>query len=229
MWFRLGVPYHSWRISHAKHHAATSHLTRDQAYVPRDRAYLKIPEFDATKEELSGGSVTEEVKKELVEAIGDSPIGTFLGALEYLVSSQWSLPCATRPDHRRCRRLSVGLPTCSSTHRVSLDIHLGRLTVSDRQSFHGMEAHNLFTLVGRLQISTPMHQSSRLNRRCKSSSRISVFSFGPPLCATRSDGSDSLTYSKLTWSLTSGKLPPPFSISHLLCVSPTVGSTTGSS
>jgi len=54
---------------------------------------MNIPEFDATKEELLGGSVTEEVKKELVEAIGDSPIGTFLGALKYLVSPQWQLPC----------------------------------------------------------------------------------------------------------------------------------------
>lgn len=86
--FRLGVPYHSWRISHAKHHASTSHLTQDQAYVPRDRTYLNIPEFDATKEELLGGSVTEEIKKELVEALGDSPMGTFLGSLKYLVSSQ---------------------------------------------------------------------------------------------------------------------------------------------
>jgi len=52
---------------------------------------LGLPEFNATKEELSGGSVTEEVKKELVEAIGDSPIGTFIGALKYLVSSQYPL------------------------------------------------------------------------------------------------------------------------------------------
>ena len=88
MWLRLGVPYHSWRITHAKHHASTSHLTQDQSYIPRDRAYLKIPEFDATKEELLGGSVTEEVKKELVEALGDSPIATFLGVVGYLVSSQ---------------------------------------------------------------------------------------------------------------------------------------------
>ena len=87
MCFRLGVPYHSWRITHAKHHASTSHLTQDQGYVPRDRAYLNIPEFDVTKEELLGGSVTEEVKKELVEALGDSPIATFLGVLKYLVNS----------------------------------------------------------------------------------------------------------------------------------------------
>jgi omega-6 fatty acid desaturase (delta-12 desaturase) len=52
---------------------------------------LNLPEFDATEEELLGSSVTEEVKKELVEALGDSPIGTFLGAIKYLVSSRYLL------------------------------------------------------------------------------------------------------------------------------------------
>jgi len=52
---------------------------------------MNLPEFDATKEELLGGSVTEEVKKELTEALADSPIGTFLGAVKYLVSSQYPL------------------------------------------------------------------------------------------------------------------------------------------
>lgn len=39
-WFlhsALLVPYHSWRISHARHHAATGHLTRDEVFVPRTR------------------------------------------------------------------------------------------------------------------------------------------------------------------------------------------------
>ncbi|GAA5942405.1 uncharacterized protein JCM15063_006235 [Sporobolomyces koalae] len=31
----LLVPYHSWRISHARHHAATGHMDRDQVFVPR--------------------------------------------------------------------------------------------------------------------------------------------------------------------------------------------------
>lgn len=33
----LLVPYHSWRISHARHHAGTGHLTRDEVFVPRTR------------------------------------------------------------------------------------------------------------------------------------------------------------------------------------------------
>jgi omega-6 fatty acid desaturase (delta-12 desaturase) len=51
---------------------------------------MNLPEFDDTKVDLLGSSVTEEVKKELVEAMGDSPIGAFLGALKYLVSPQYS-------------------------------------------------------------------------------------------------------------------------------------------
>ncbi|CAN6672397.1 hypothetical protein TRVA0_046S00474 [Trichomonascus vanleenenianus] len=33
----LLVPYHSWRISHSKHHKATGHLTRDMVFVPKSR------------------------------------------------------------------------------------------------------------------------------------------------------------------------------------------------
>jgi omega-6 fatty acid desaturase (delta-12 desaturase) len=33
----LLVPYHSWRITHAKHHKATGHLTRDMVFVPKSR------------------------------------------------------------------------------------------------------------------------------------------------------------------------------------------------
>uniref|UniRef100_A0A060T9F1 ARAD1D11396p n=1 Tax=Blastobotrys adeninivorans TaxID=409370 RepID=A0A060T9F1_BLAAD len=33
----LLVPYHSWRLSHSKHHKATGHLTRDMVFVPKTR------------------------------------------------------------------------------------------------------------------------------------------------------------------------------------------------
>lgn len=35
----LLVPYHAWRISHARHHAATGHMTRDEVFVPRTREH----------------------------------------------------------------------------------------------------------------------------------------------------------------------------------------------
>ncbi|KAK9454205.1 fatty acid desaturase-domain-containing protein [Dipodascopsis uninucleata] len=48
----LLVPYHSWRISHSKHHKATGHLTRDMVFVPRDReSYLKSRNLSELAEE----------------------------------------------------------------------------------------------------------------------------------------------------------------------------------
>jgi len=81
----LGVPYHSWRISHAKHHASTGHCTQDQVFVPKTRSDLKLPPLDPAKEDLMGRSVTEEVRSELREALNDSPLATMLGAMSYLI------------------------------------------------------------------------------------------------------------------------------------------------
>lgn len=81
----LGVPYHSWRITHAKHHASTSHLTQDQVFVPRTRSELGLPAFNEKGENKHGSSVSEEVKKELLEALGDSPIANTIGFASYLL------------------------------------------------------------------------------------------------------------------------------------------------
>lgn len=81
----LGVPYHSWRISHAKHHASTGHMTQDQVFVPKTRSQLGLPALNPTKEDILGSSVSDEVKRELWEAVGDSPIGALLGSASYLL------------------------------------------------------------------------------------------------------------------------------------------------
>lgn len=83
--FSVGVPYHSWRVTHAKHHASTGHMTQDQVFVPSTRSEVGLPPFDPTREDLLGSRVTEEVKKELYEALGDSPIGAVLRPASYLV------------------------------------------------------------------------------------------------------------------------------------------------
>jgi len=80
----LGVPFHSWRISHGKHHAATGHMTQDQVFVPKTRSQLGLPPLDVTKEDVLGTNVSEEVKKELYEALGDAPIAAAFGAASYL-------------------------------------------------------------------------------------------------------------------------------------------------
>ena len=61
-------------------------MTQDQVFVPSTRSSMGLPPFDPAREDLLGSRVTEEVKKELWEALGDSPIGAILGPASYLVS-----------------------------------------------------------------------------------------------------------------------------------------------
>ncbi|TFK73560.1 delta-12 fatty acid desaturase protein [Pluteus cervinus] len=81
----LGVPYHSWRITHGKHHASTGHMTQDQVFVPPTRSDMGLRPFDSKKDDRLGARVTEEVKRELWEALGDSPIGAVWGSMSYLI------------------------------------------------------------------------------------------------------------------------------------------------
>jgi omega-6 fatty acid desaturase (delta-12 desaturase) len=103
----LGVPYHSWRISHAKHHAATGHLTQDQVFVPATRSELGLPKFDPNGEDQLGTSVSTKVQKELLEAIGDSPIVAAITAAGYLLVG-WPLYLTLNASgqrwYRNCNR-----------------------------------------------------------------------------------------------------------------------------
>jgi omega-6 fatty acid desaturase / acyl-lipid omega-6 desaturase (Delta-12 desaturase) len=60
-------------------------MTQDQVFVPPTRSERGLPPLDLSKEDPLGASVSEEVKKELWEALGDSPIGATLRAASYLV------------------------------------------------------------------------------------------------------------------------------------------------
>lgn len=80
----LLVPYHSWRISHGRHHAATGHLTRDEVFVPRTRKELGIPEVKEDGE-AQGINVSQVRRDELREAIGDAPLAIFLKMFAYQV------------------------------------------------------------------------------------------------------------------------------------------------
>ncbi|KAF9937915.1 Fatty acid oxidation complex subunit alpha, partial [Modicella reniformis] len=59
----LLVPYHSWRITHSKHHKATGHMTKDQVFVPKTRSQIGL----APKEAVDQQEKTEEVVVEEVE------------------------------------------------------------------------------------------------------------------------------------------------------------------
>jgi omega-6 fatty acid desaturase (delta-12 desaturase) len=60
-------------------------MTQDQVFVPKTRSQLRLPAFDPTHENILGSSVSNKVKNELWDALGDSPIGATLGAAGYLV------------------------------------------------------------------------------------------------------------------------------------------------
>ncbi|GAA5868528.1 hypothetical protein JCM8547_003175 [Rhodosporidiobolus lusitaniae] len=58
------VPYHSWRISHARHHAATGHMTRDEVFVPRTASYLGAKKTGKQKE-VEKGVVLDELLEDV--------------------------------------------------------------------------------------------------------------------------------------------------------------------
>ncbi|KAF8895451.1 delta-12 fatty acid desaturase protein [Infundibulicybe gibba] len=124
----LSVPYHSWRISHAKHHASTSHMTQDQAYVPRTRTDLGLQPLDPRREDRLGSRVTEEVKKELTEALGDSPLITMLNSLKYLVVG-W--PAYLLFNASGQRRYPAGTNHISPSAAIFAPHHYGQILISD--------------------------------------------------------------------------------------------------
>ncbi|KAG8881893.1 hypothetical protein FRB97_008940 [Tulasnella sp. 331] len=74
----LGVPYHSWRISHGKHHAQTSHLTGDQVFVPKTRRDRGLPALNLDKENVEGTRVSADLQHAFAEALDDTPIKSIL-------------------------------------------------------------------------------------------------------------------------------------------------------
>ena len=60
-------------------------MTQDQVFVPRTRSQRGLPPLNSDGESLLGASISNDIMKELHEALGDSPIGAVLGAGSYLV------------------------------------------------------------------------------------------------------------------------------------------------
>ncbi|KIM22795.1 hypothetical protein M408DRAFT_28437 [Serendipita vermifera MAFF 305830] len=83
----LGVPYHSWGISHVYHHASTEHMS------PKARSELNLPSFDPTTDDPLGLNAPNEVMGGILECIDDSKISAasygvlqlLFGRLMYLI------------------------------------------------------------------------------------------------------------------------------------------------
>lgn len=63
-------------------------MTQDQVFVPKTRSQMGLPPLDPAKEDLYGSSVTDEVRRELLEALGDMPIVAAWNAAVQLVGSR---------------------------------------------------------------------------------------------------------------------------------------------
>jgi len=79
-WFlhsALLVPYHSWRISHAQHHAATGHMTRDQVFVPKTRSQRGLTPLpaNASKREREG-TLQGNLYEQMDGLLEDAPMWT---------------------------------------------------------------------------------------------------------------------------------------------------------
>jgi len=61
-------------------------MTQDQVFVPHTRSKAGLKPLDPSREDRLGARVSEEVKKEMWDALGDSPIGATIGVATYLVS-----------------------------------------------------------------------------------------------------------------------------------------------
>lgn len=60
-------------------------MTQDQVFVPKTRSQLGLPPFNPEKEDVLGRSIAEDVKRELHEAIGDTPLVASFYAAAQLV------------------------------------------------------------------------------------------------------------------------------------------------
>jgi len=71
----LLVPFHSWRITHAQHHASTCHMTRDQAFVPYTRSQLNLKPLGekADKREVEG-TLSPSLYERMDDLLEDAPL-----------------------------------------------------------------------------------------------------------------------------------------------------------
>ena len=80
----LLVPYHSWRISHARHHASTGHMSKDEVFVPKTRSRRtgdKLNPDETDEGVLTGINVPEHEQMKVAELLEDAPLATFVNVV----------------------------------------------------------------------------------------------------------------------------------------------------
>ncbi|CAB5200227.1 unnamed protein product [Rhizophagus irregularis] len=71
----LLVPYHSWRISHSKHHKHTGHVDKDQVFVPKTRSLLGLPLKDVDTPQMNHSVLEDTPFITLINLIGQQLLG----------------------------------------------------------------------------------------------------------------------------------------------------------
>ncbi|KAF5334263.1 hypothetical protein D9611_014588 [Ephemerocybe angulata] len=153
----VGVPYHSWRISHAKHHASTSHMTQEQAYVPHTRSELNLPPLKQGQEDLLGSRVSDVVRRELYDALGDSPLGAITTTIFYLLAG-WPayLLFNTSGQKRYPMGTSHFNPTAWASSIATAIYHNGLATVAVIYLIPYLWIHHWLVLITFLQHTDPI-------------------------------------------------------------------------
>lgn len=71
----LLVPYHSWRISHSKHHKHTGHVNKDQVFVPKTRSRLGLLSKDVNTLQMNHSVLEDTPFITLINLIGQQLFG----------------------------------------------------------------------------------------------------------------------------------------------------------
>lgn len=109
----LLVPYHAWRISHAKHHAATGHMNRDEVFVPPTKSEVT----------LGLGSKSHFLGVDWDELLEDAPAWRFIN----LVGQQllgWPIylfvNATGRKDYKGANHFQPSSPIFDTRHRFDI-------------------------------------------------------------------------------------------------------------
>ncbi|KAG8878299.1 hypothetical protein FRB98_006287 [Tulasnella sp. 332] len=97
----IGVPYFSWKISHKLHHSNTSHLTKDQPFVPYTREEWGLQPMNPEHENAAGSWVSLELQEAFQEVLEYSTSWSIVSLTGQLFIGWWAYLLAdVKGQHR---------------------------------------------------------------------------------------------------------------------------------
>jgi len=77
----LLVPYHSWRISHARHHASTGSMERDEVFIPKTRSQVGLAPADVIAEQQQQVKKEQTTFEKVDDLLEDAPLWNLFNVL----------------------------------------------------------------------------------------------------------------------------------------------------